>query len=249
MITLLILILLAITGVLLYFHQNKKYGMIFFLLTLIIYLDVGLGWFPKLLFKNLQSPYQTLNEPHFGKKNAIIVLGAGEVKSTWMPIPYPSIISYSRIYEAARLYRLCKKSGNVCTILLSGGDVSHTGRSEAELMQHHLTDLGIENTDMIVESKSLNTFQNARYSSLLLKSGKYDQMFLVTSALHMRRALLYFSHFGIISTPTPADYLDTIRMGIPTGYNFAMADLVLHEYIGILRYNIYNFLGWNSPTP
>jgi hypothetical protein len=35
---------------------------------------------------------------------------------------------------------------------------------------------------------------------------------------------------------------------LPTGYNFAIADLVVHEYIGILRYYIYNLLGWN-PKP
>jgi hypothetical protein len=29
------------------------------------------------------------------------------------------------------------------------------------------------------------------------------------------------------------------------GYNFAIADLAVHEYAGILRYYIYNLLGWN----
>ena len=35
---------------------------------------------------------------------------------------------------------------------------------------------------------------------------------------------------------------------LPIGYNFAVADLAAHDYIGMLRYYIYNFLGWNPPV-
>ena len=32
---------------------------------------------------------------------------------------------------------------------------------------------------------------------------------------------------------------------LPLSYNFAMADLALHEYTGIVRYHVYNAMGWN----
>jgi hypothetical protein len=33
---------------------------------------------------------------------------------------------------------------------------------------------------------------------------------------------------------------------VPLAYNFAVADIALHEYLGIMRYHVYNALGWNS---
>ena len=35
---------------------------------------------------------------------------------------------------------------------------------------------------------------------------------------------------------------------IPVGYNFTLADYAVHEYIGIWRYYVYNFLGRNPPA-
>jgi hypothetical protein len=36
------------------------------------------------------------------------------------------------------------------------------------------------------------------------------------------------------------------RMGWwPQSWNFMVADLALHEYAGMLRYHVYNAMGWN----
>jgi hypothetical protein len=40
--------------------------------------------------------------------------------------------------------------------------------------------------------------------------------------------------------PVPA-----LASPIPLAYNFALADLAVHEYTGILRYYVYQQLGWN----
>ena len=31
----------------------------------------------------------------------------------------------------------------------------------------------------------------------------------------------------------------------PLSYNFLLADLAIHEYVGVLRYSVYQFMGWN----
>jgi hypothetical protein len=56
---------------------------------------------------------------------------------------------------------------------------------------------------------------------------------------------LYFGYFSIHPTPRAADYVVPPISILPTGYNFAIADLAAHEFIGILRYYVYNLLGWN----
>jgi hypothetical protein len=58
---------------------------------------------------------------------------------------------------------------------------------------------------------------------------------------------LYFSYFRIYPIPCAADYIAPQMSVLPISYNLTIADIAAHEYIGMLRYYIYNFLGWN-PT-
>jgi hypothetical protein len=32
---------------------------------------------------------------------------------------------------------------------------------------------------------------------------------------------------------------------IPLSYNFLLTDLAIHEYVGVLRYFVYERMGWN----
>ena len=60
-------------------------------------------------------------------------------------------------------------------------------------MQIFLRDLGVPDSAMLLETRSRNTRQNAEYSSQLLRAHKLHHVLLVTSALHMHRALGEFS--------------------------------------------------------
>jgi uncharacterized SAM-binding protein YcdF (DUF218 family) len=79
----------------------------------------------------------------------------------------------------------------------------------------------------------------------VLSAHPVDQVFLVTSGIHLRRSLLYFGHFGIRGQPVRADFVSAMLSPIPLSYNFLLADLAIHEYVGVLRYYVYQFMGWN----
>ena len=143
---------------------------------------------------------------------------------------------------------MCKKNTAKSSIIISGGDASGTGVTEAESYRSELLRLGVEDSDLVLEKRSLNTFRNAEFTSLLVKAGQFDRVFLVTSGLHLPRAILYFTHFGILAVPTPADYASPQLSMIPLGNNFAIADYAAHEYIGIALYYLYNLLGLNPPA-
>ncbi len=174
------------------------------------------------------------------------MLGAGTVKSNDTLSPRPTLLAYSRIYETARLYFLCKKTNAQCNIIISGGDALSTGESEASVYQTALNALGIENSNIILEKNSMNTYQNAEFTSAILKKENADAVFLVTSGIHMKRALLYFSNFGMHPTPAVSDYISTRITLVPLGYTFALTDFALHEYTGIARFYIYNYFGLNK---
>jgi uncharacterized SAM-binding protein YcdF (DUF218 family) len=245
MMTLLIL-LLFIAAVCLTILKYTKTSILAVIAAFACFLMAGSGVLPLLLVRHLQSPYASEAKPHWGKHNAIVVLGAGNTKVPGKDdIIKANVMSYSRIHEAARLYLSCKKSHNVCTLILSGGDPSATGTSQAAVYRHHLLDLGVNNSDIQLEPRSRNTYENSKFTSAVLHQKFYDRVFLVTSGIHQKRSLLYFSRFGISATPAPADYTAPWLSLVPVGYNFAVTDFAIHEYIGIIKFHVYNFLGWN----
>ena len=183
----------------------------------------------------------------WGEYNAILVLGAGIVELPSASVQ-PSILSYSRLVKATAVYRDCQKSGAaVCKIILIGGDILKKGATEAHVYRKTLLSLGvIKPSDIQLEPKSLNTWQNVLFTEKLLKTRSFDRLLLVTSGIHIKRALLYFSYCKRYPIPIRADHIVAHISFIPQGYNFAMMDYALHEYIGILRFYLYNFMGWNT---
>ena len=212
MVTLFILVLLIIVTILLFFKRVKS-GLTILIFANICFIGIGNGLIPDILLRQLQSPFLNLPYPEWKNKNAIVLLGAGAIKLPDVNEVNPAIVAYSRINEAARLYFNCIKSHDRCELIISGGDALKVGKSEAVVYQKVLSDLGVNNSDIILEPNSLNTYKNAEFTSGLLKINQFDQVVLVTSGIHLRRALLYFSHFGIHAKPAFADYLAS-KIGI-----------------------------------
>ena len=64
--------------------------------------------------------------------------------------------------------------------------------------------IGIPDSAIIQEPDSLNTHQNAVNVKEILNARGIHRVLLVTSAIHMPRALLVFKHEGIDALPAPA---------------------------------------------
>ncbi len=225
--------------------RKRKFVLCILSITLLLIFAIGSGFIPELLIRNLQV-YPHSHDPQWREDNAIILLGFGVVK--WPPGNQVSVppIGASRIQETVRLYYGCKKQSSKCKVIVSGGDTGKFGVPEAQLMAEMLKSIGVSPDDIILETQSLNTFQNAEFVTKILNQHQFNRVVVVTSGLHMRRTLLYFSHFSIVLVPTPSDYWSVNRSVWPLSYNFAIMDIALHEYIGLIRYQIYNLMGWNS---
>lgn len=244
----LLIFLLLILSFLLSLTPCRKSYIFSSLATILIFIIIGCGFFPLLTLKYLESQDYSLTAPPWAKTNAIIILGAGTVITPTINSIKPTVLAYSRINEAASRYFSCKKSGNRCTLIISGGDASKTGQPEAVVYQNELSNLGVPPSDMLLEQKSLNTYQNAEFTHDILKSKSFEKIYLVTSGIHIHRALLYFKYFDIHAIPIAADYITPALSVIPIGYNFAISDLIFHELIGTIQLYVYHYLGWNNPT-
>jgi uncharacterized SAM-binding protein YcdF (DUF218 family) len=183
--------------------------------------------------------------PAWQPRVAIIVLGGGVQRVAGTAAVEVPLQAYGRVSKGMELYLQCKHAGKVCTLIVSGGDVVEAGVSEAKVYGDTLLALGVDPSDLVLEGRSLNTWQNAQYCAAWLDEHPQDQVVLVTSGFHLRRGALYFEHFGVRALPVRSDFLSADLRPWPRAHNFLAMDLALHEYAGLWRYRIYNVLGWN----
>jgi uncharacterized SAM-binding protein YcdF (DUF218 family) len=241
----LLLLLVALIGSRL---RWRKTAWAFLILGLAVLVSIGCGPVAGILLHDLQASYSGNAVIHPAHSTAIILLGNGTERFSGADgvSLEPGPLAYGRISKALELYRACKQMNSACMILVSGGDPQHHGASEASVYGALLQRLGVEPADLLLETRSRNTWENARYSADLLKLHPAEQVFLVTSAVHLRRSVLYFARFGVHGQPVRADWVSAGWSVIPSAYNFLVTDLALHEYVGLWRYRVYEAMGWNT---
>lgn len=150
--------------------------------------------------------------------------------------------SPNRLTEALRLY----KTGRIRKLVLSGGSGALFGekQSEAPLARAFLIDLGIPQQDILVEPDSRNTHENAVFTAKLLDEtrGRGQRVLLVTSAMHMRRAMACFDRAGIAVTPYSTDMrgdaidFTDFRSLLPDAWALWTWEFLIKEWVGLLAY-------------
>jgi uncharacterized SAM-binding protein YcdF (DUF218 family) len=130
-------------------------------------------------------------------------------------------------------------------IIYSGGDAGlfvHQ-ESEADVVTELFESFGIPAGRIILEARSRNTIENAVYSKALAQPKPGERWLLVTSALHMPRAIGAFRQAGFAVEAYPVDYqtsgwedvLDVVG-GLSGG--LSGTDKAMHEWIGLIAYRI-----------
>jgi uncharacterized SAM-binding protein YcdF (DUF218 family) len=242
-VVLFIVVLLGCGTAAMFFHR-RRLGGVFLFLGIGTVVAAGSASLPAHLLSDLQDQYTGDVPTDWGKHPVIVLLGMGteQIGDDRLEV---GGFSHASLLKALELYQACERRGpDECRLIVSGGDTQDRGHSEAEIYAKRLREIGVKADDIILETASKNTWENARYSSQLLSG--YDRVYLVTSGIHLRRSILYFQHFGIGARPVRADYLNAARGWQPNAFNVLLTTAAMHEYVGVWRYHIYNALGWNS---
>lgn len=187
------------------FFYHKK-----LLLILGILSGTVLVYFGVLQWKIAQ--YSQMKAPNHA--DYLIILGAN-VKGT-----VPSSTLQSRI-DTAAIY--LKKNPKTIAIA-SGGKGSGEDISEAEAIKKELLKKGINQSRILLESQSTNTYENIKFSKKLLPRNAKTGV-VVTNRFHLYRALMIArdQHLNIygLAASTPL-------LAIPRSY--------LREYLAITKY-------------
>ena len=192
----------------------------------------------------LESRYPPTPIDSVPTADAIVMLG-GSLKSPQPPRIYPDLNDAAdRVWYAARLYRV----GKAPLMIASGGALPwrNPDDREASVMQTLLADWGVPADSVLLEAGSANTYQNATNTAELMAERDFDRVLLVTSALHMRRALATFRSAGVDAVPAATDYQvakteRTILDLAPDAGALIGSTAAIREYVGYL---VYDWRGW-----
>jgi len=185
------------------------------------------------------------------KADAIVVLGGG-VGANTNRVHYTELYSAGdRVVHAARVW----KAGKAPVVIPSGAN-------ELQASRPLLIEFGVPESAILVENESRNTEENARFvaayvkkhhkqnidsSAVHLTPTPTPKILLVTSAWHMRRALLLFRKYapGVEVIPAACDYEATIGADrlelsdfLPNAEALLHNSYMVKEYVGYWGYRV-----------
>jgi uncharacterized SAM-binding protein YcdF (DUF218 family) len=195
-------------------------------------LIAALAWYGAIVAVVLHTPAtEWLAQPLYvpaqpASADAIVVLdawasGDGEVNDSGV----------RRSMRAAELFR----SGAAKTVVLSGSRArGPDGGSGLPGMFDLITRLGVPPSEIVMETESRNTHESAAHVAALARTGDWRRVVLVTDGLHMRRASLSFSRYGLSVQPAPVLLSD--MGGAQPSLRLRRLRSLVHEYGGVLYY-------------
>lgn len=162
----------------------------------------------------------------------VVVLGGGHTSDPELPlISQIGRSSLVRLIEGIRIYR--KYPG--AKLVLSGGIVFDPV-PEAEVLARVAMEIGVPERDIILESRSKDTKDQAKFIKSIIGSKPFV---LVTSASHIPRSMALFKKLGMNPIPSPIGHRVSERQGLsphsffPSTGNLYKVELAIHEYLGL----------------
>ena len=232
---------------------NRRTSSILIVIALIILWLSSTTGFSNLLARSLELRY--LPPKEIPSAEVMVVLGGGTEPAAAPRTTVEMNGAGDRVLYAAELY----KEGKTGHILLSGGEIewmSSGSTTPSEDMAAILIQLGVPETALWLESESKNTYENALYAKEFLEEEEINHILLVTSAMHMPRAVALFEKQGFEVTPLPVDFnitedesvsnssdpfLSKLINVLPSASNLSLTTNAMKEYLG---YAIYKLRGW-----
>lgn len=138
-------------------------------------------------------------------------------------------------------YKLQKRL-DVPIIYTGGVAIGHKEISESYIAREWLIEMGVPVYKIIDEKRARTTYENALYVKRLFKEREIDRLYLVTSALHLPRAMAVFFKQGLNPIPVPAGYMASHNLSwldlLPNRSSLTANLAAIHEWVGLLWYKI-----------
>jgi len=141
-------------------------------------------------------------------------------------------------------------------VLVSGGSGALVleGEGDADTAPRLLEALGVARDRLILENRSRNTEENARFSYEMARPRPGETWLLVTSAFHMPRSMGLFRKAKFAVIPWPSDYRTSGEEGVGLFRDNAADSLqnttmAIREWIGLVAYYLSGRIDALVPAP
>ena len=191
------------------------------------------------LVRAIENQYPRTAWP--AKVDGILILGGGY--NTWVLRTRHAPATNGTAYRLTEAYAAARHYPNARVVFAGGsGVLGGVDWSEAETARYVLTGMGLAPSRLILEPRSRNTHENILFAKAMVKPRPGEVWLLVTSAVHMPRAMGIARKQGWPMLPWPSDYLTGPDIGfggfLDIGSNLAMTDFATHEAIGLVAYRL-----------
>lgn len=129
-------------------------------------------------------------------------------------------------------------------LVFSGGSsaLSGEGLTSATVAERIFDDFGLDPARTVLESRSRNTHENARYTAQQLRPRTGERWVLISSAMHLPRAVGLYRKAGWQVIPYPVDYRSSGRARLDPSLRFAEEledfDAAVREWLGLVAYRL-----------
>jgi uncharacterized SAM-binding protein YcdF (DUF218 family) len=187
------------------------------------------------------------NHPHVQQKvDAMVILAGGNHgKSANLTLGYSAfkrVIYGVMIAKKESLPILYSGKGlDKYNEVMSAKDTIKELNNYFDINLTETTSLSKDNFSIMYEEKSLNTYENAKFTKEMFSKLDIDNptVYLVTSAFHLKRAIKLYNYFGFKVIPIGTDFMTQndikgISIYFPSMMGMFMSYHALHEWIGLL---------------
>jgi uncharacterized SAM-binding protein YcdF (DUF218 family) len=229
-----LLLLVAVAGLIRSWRRSTKndrpWLLAFSIVGLVLISSTPVSW---IFSRPLEVWYDQDPIPK-GTAEAIVVL-AGSVDPPRPKRPYALSAhdTYERVQHAAWLFNNWK---SIPVVVCGGGQ---DGESYSKTMRHLLESEGVPSNLIWTESRSRSTYENALYSSEILRQHHISRIALVTDARSMPRAVAAFTKQGISVVPAPIRFYNlefSLEDVLPTWRAIQTNGETAHEFAGLVWY-------------
>lgn len=237
-----LLVLLLLMAFIFNRYQKRKLATLLLSISIVLFLICSTAWLPNYLADKLEKKYSPFLLPdNYSDTDRVLihVLGSGYTLDKRLPANAQiGQCALGRLAEGIRVHRLIKNSVIICS-----GYSSLGLETQAEVTKRAAIVLGVDANQLETLNTPATTQEEAR--ALSKAYGSKSKIVVVTDALHMPRAIKFFTTEGFIPLAAPTNYkvnegpVQNEMKWWPSFDNINLMNTVIHEFLGNLKASLF----------
>ena len=233
-----IFIFITLFTMFLYFINFRRLSLIIYLINFIFIALISFLPIGSYLTYIIEKEFHT-NTKFPQQVDGILILGGATNPLLFKEFDQISLNgSAERLVESVMIIRKFEKA----KVIFSGGSgiINRSDLGHSQVAKLFYKKIGVDINKIFFEDKSRNTYENIIYSKKIAKPKKNENWLLITSAFHMKRALLIAEKNNWKLIPYAVDFKNIKEFKLTPNLNL-LSNLNsfqsgLHEWLGLVSY-------------